>query len=89
MVKRFSKTRYVNVLRYVLLVPDSVFEAVTCGSNFHVINKAYTKYSAGYAVTGVGGVDCAHHGFKQPVGVVDLQKGERYAFSVYFYNLCS
>ena len=56
--------RYVNVLQYVLLVPDSIFEAVTCGLNFHAINEAYTKYSAGYAVTRVGGVDCARHGFK-------------------------
>src|ERR1700753_544765 len=31
----------------------------------------------GYTVTGVGGVDCARHGFKRPNGVVDLQRGER------------
>lgn len=53
------------------------YQAVTCGSNFHAINEAHTKYSNGYAVTGVGGVDCARHGFKRPLGVVDLQKGER------------
>ena len=48
-----------------------------CGSSFHAVNDAHTKYSASYAVTGVGCVDCAHHGFKRPTGVVDLQKGER------------
>jgi len=49
----------------------------TCGSNFNAVSHAYTKYSKGYAVTGVGSVDCARHGFKRPNGVVDLQKGER------------
>ena len=50
----------------------------TCGSTFHAVNQAHTKFSAGYSVTGVGAVDCARHGFKRPNGVVDLQKGERY-----------
>ena len=49
----------------------------TCGSSFNAISRAHTKYVKGYAVTGVGGVDCARHGFKRPNGVVDLQKGER------------
>jgi hypothetical protein len=49
----------------------------TCGSKFNAVSQAYTKYSRGYSVTGVGGVDCARHGFKRPNGVVDLQKGER------------
>ena len=49
----------------------------TCGSSFNAVSHAYTKDARGYAVTGVGGVDCARHGFKRPNGVVDLQKGER------------
>jgi hypothetical protein len=49
----------------------------TCGSSFNAVSQAYTKYAKGYAVTGVGGVDCARHGFKRPNGVVDLQRGER------------
>ena len=65
-----------------LFSDDSIHQAPTCGSSFHAINDAHTKYSAGYAVTGVGGVDCARHGFKRPVGVVDLQKGERYVPSL-------
>jgi len=35
------------------------------------------KYTKGYAITSVGGVDCAWHGFKRPNSVVDLQQGER------------
>lgn len=54
----------------------------TCGSTFNAVSQAYTKHSKGYAVTGVGGVDCARHGFKRPNGVVDLQKGERYNLQV-------
>ena len=54
----------------------------TCGSTFNAVSQAYTKHSKGYAVTGVGGVDCARHGFKRPNGVVDLQKGERYNLRV-------
>ena len=42
------------------------------------MSQAHTKYARGYSVTGVGGVDCARHGFKRPNGVVDLQKGEQY-----------
>ncbi|KAF9781860.1 hypothetical protein BJ322DRAFT_1010483, partial [Thelephora terrestris] len=53
-------------------------EINTCGSSFNAVSQAYTKYAKGYAVTGVGGVDCARHGFKRPNGVVDLQRGERY-----------
>ena len=49
----------------------------TCGSKLNAVSQAYTKYARGYSVTGVGGVDCARHGFKRPNGVVDLQKGER------------
>ena len=49
----------------------------TCGSNFNAVTQAHSKYTKGYAVTGVGAVDCARHGFKRPNGVVDLQKGER------------
>ena len=60
------------------ILSDLIRQAPTCGSSFHAINDAHTKRSAGYAVTGVGGVDCARHGFKRPSGVVDLQKGEWY-----------
>ena len=57
--------------------PNICYQINTCGSNFNVVTQAYAKYTKGYSVTGVGGVDCAWHGFKRPNGVVDLQKGER------------
>lgn len=56
---------------------DPFYQINTCGSTFNAVSQAYTKYAKGYAVTGVGGVDCARHGFKRPNGVVDLQRGER------------
>jgi hypothetical protein len=58
----------------IILTPGQIN---TCGSKFNAVSQAYTKCSKGYSVTGVGGVDCARHGFKRPNGVVDLQKGER------------
>ena len=48
----------------------------TCGSDLHAVNQAYTKYSQGYAATGVAAVSC-RHAFVRPNGVVNLQKGER------------
>ena len=58
-----------------LLIPTDQIN--TCSSKFNAVSQAYTKYTRGYAVTGIGGVDCARHSFKRPNGVVDLQKGER------------
>jgi len=52
------------------------FEALTCGSNLHAVNQAYTRNTKGYAVTGVIAVSC-RHSFVRPTGVVDLQKGEK------------
>ena len=49
---------------------------MTCGSQLHAVNQAYTKYSKGYIATGVAAVSC-RHAFVLPKGVVDLQKGER------------
>ena len=51
-------------------------QITTCGPDLNAVNQAYTKYSHGYAVTGVAAVSC-HHAFVRPEGVVDLQKGER------------
>ena len=76
--RQTSRGRGNSILQLFYSSLTSLQQAVTCGSNFHAINEAHTKYSAGYAVTGVAGVDCARHGFKRPLGVVDLQKGERY-----------
>ncbi|KAG2105070.1 uncharacterized protein F5147DRAFT_746489 [Suillus discolor] len=52
-------------------------EKSTCSSH-NAVNMADTKQSQGLAATGVGTVDCARHNFKQPNGVGDLQKGEKY-----------
>ncbi len=50
----------------------------TCGSTLKAIDHANTRFSDGYAVTGVGAVVCARHTFLRKNGVCDLQKGERY-----------
>ncbi len=50
----------------------------TCGSNLKAIDHANTRYSNGYAATGVGAVVCARHTLLRRNGVCDLQKGERY-----------
>lgn len=49
----------------------------TC-TGLAALDHANTKYSWGYATTGVGLGVCARHEFVQKNGAVDLQKGERY-----------
>lgn len=48
----------------------------TC-SGLAALDYANTKFSRGYASTGVGLGVCARHEFVQRNGVGDLQKGER------------
>lgn len=48
----------------------------TC-TGLAALDHANTKYSRGYATTGVGVGVCARHEFIQKNGAVDLQKGER------------
>lgn len=48
----------------------------TC-TGLAALDHANTKYSRGYATTGVGVGVCARHEFIQRNGAVDLQKGER------------
>ncbi len=50
----------------------------TCGSHLKAVDHANTRFSDGYAATGVGAVVCARHTFLRKNGVCDLQKGERY-----------
>ncbi|KAG2338577.1 hypothetical protein BDR05DRAFT_1004149 [Suillus weaverae] len=52
-------------------------EKSTCSSH-NTVNMVDMKQLQGLAATGVGTVDCAHHNFKRPNGVGDLQKGEKY-----------
>ncbi|KAJ7719860.1 hypothetical protein B0H14DRAFT_3521129 [Mycena olivaceomarginata] len=62
---------------FLLSVTDQK-EMSTC-SGLAALDYANTKYSRGYAATGVGMVVCARHEFVLPNSVADLQKGERYA----------
>jgi hypothetical protein len=48
----------------------------TC-SGLAALDYANTKFSKGYAATGVGLALCARHEFILPNAVGDLQKGER------------
>ncbi|KAL1749560.1 hypothetical protein FB107DRAFT_280582 [Schizophyllum commune] len=54
---------------------------------FAALAEKDTKFTTGLRVSGVGGVICARHEILQPHGLVDLQKGERYANMDYV--LCS
>ncbi|KAL1750322.1 hypothetical protein FB107DRAFT_224085 [Schizophyllum commune] len=54
---------------------------------FAALAEKDTKFSSGLRVSGVGGIICARHEILQPHGLVDLQKGERYANMDY--ALCS
>ncbi|KAJ8487283.1 hypothetical protein ONZ45_g14392 [Pleurotus djamor] len=62
---------------YLLGVTDQK-EMNTC-SSLAALDYANTKFSRGYAVTGVCLGVCARHEMIQPNGAVDLQVGERYA----------
>ncbi|KAF8121256.1 hypothetical protein EV363DRAFT_1406388 [Boletus edulis] len=56
---------------------NRVQEKSTCSSHL-TVNMADTMSRHGLAATGVGTVDCARHNMKLPIGVGDLQKGEKY-----------
>ena len=49
-----------------------------CESELHAVDHANTRFSQGYAATGVGGVVCARHGLVRKNGMGNLQKGERF-----------
>lgn len=57
----------------------------TCGSRLKAVDHANSRYSQGYAATGVGVVVCARHTFICKNGACDLQKGERYANMDYIF----
>ncbi|KAJ7858428.1 hypothetical protein B0H13DRAFT_1640476 [Mycena leptocephala] len=60
-------------------------EMNTC-SGLAALDYANTKFSRGYASTGVGMGVCARHEFVQPNGVGDLQRGERFANMDYIWG---
>lgn len=50
----------------------------TCDSTFAAIERANSRLSRGYSVTGVVAAIDSRHGFVLPSAVANLQKGERY-----------
>ncbi|KAJ7758846.1 hypothetical protein DFH07DRAFT_867964 [Mycena maculata] len=60
-------------------------EMNTC-TGLAALDYAHTKFSRGYATTGVGMGVCARHEFIQPNGVGDLQRGERFANMDYIFG---
>ncbi|KAJ7825743.1 hypothetical protein B0H14DRAFT_3468249 [Mycena olivaceomarginata] len=63
--------------QFLLMVTDQ--KEMSTYSGLAVLDHANTKFSRGYATTGIGMGVYAQHEFVQPNGVGDLQKGERYA----------
>ncbi|KAI0083229.1 hypothetical protein BDY19DRAFT_998729 [Irpex rosettiformis] len=57
----------------------------TC-TGFAAMMQANTKWSKGYATTGVAMCVCARHGFILPNAVGDLQKGERFCNIDYIFS---
>ncbi|RXW21399.1 hypothetical protein EST38_g4451 [Candolleomyces aberdarensis] len=55
----------------------------TC-NNHDAIKSASIRGGKGWAVTGLGSVQCSRHDMKRPNGCGDLQKGERYVNMDYF-----
>ncbi|KAF7797546.1 hypothetical protein EIP86_008746 [Pleurotus ostreatoroseus] len=53
-------------------------EDISTCTGFAAISQANKKFNKGYAVTGIGSIVCARHGFILPNATGDLQKGERY-----------
>ncbi|KAF7327511.1 CxC2 domain-containing protein [Mycena kentingensis (nom. inval.)] len=70
----------VEWLRYrdYLATTSAQKEISTC-TGLAALDHANTKFSRGYASTGVAMCICARHEFILPNGAGDLQKGERYA----------
>ncbi|OSC99710.1 hypothetical protein PYCCODRAFT_1372594 [Trametes coccinea BRFM310] len=59
-------------------------EMNTC-TGLSAVDHANTKFSRGYAATGVCACVCARHEFMLPNGVGDTQKGEKYINSDYVF----
>ncbi|KAJ3818118.1 hypothetical protein F5880DRAFT_1511225, partial [Lentinula raphanica] len=66
-----------NAFREYIATCGEQVEMNTC-TGLSAVDHANTKFSRGYATTGVGLAVCARHELVQKNGVVDLQKGERY-----------
>ena len=70
------KRMYVASFHYHYHELNSFYQISTC-SGLAALDLANTRKSAGLRVTGVGASICAHQGCIRPLGLGDLQKGER------------
>jgi hypothetical protein len=70
------RMRYVLYLLVVCSAIEHVMQISTC-TGLAAMDYANTRNSKGLHVTGVGASICARHGFLRPLGIGDLQKGER------------
>ena len=59
-----------------------MFLKISTCTRLSAIDHANTKFSEGYAATGIGVCVCTHHELLMKNGVGDLQKGKWYAFTV-------
>ncbi|TFK78846.1 hypothetical protein K466DRAFT_606615 [Polyporus arcularius HHB13444] len=59
-------------------------EMSTC-TGLSAVDHANTKFSRGYAATGIGAVVCARHEFWLAHGLGDIQKGEKYVNMDYIF----
>ncbi|KAI9061263.1 hypothetical protein FKP32DRAFT_1576322 [Trametes sanguinea] len=60
-------------------------DEISSCTGFSALDHAESKFSRGYAATGVGAAVCARHEFWLARGVGDLQKGERYVNMDYIF----
>ncbi|KAJ7061113.1 hypothetical protein C8F01DRAFT_987657 [Mycena amicta] len=66
---------YKEHLRHYVAEEDQISTCIA----FAALMQKETRLTTGLRVSGVGGCVCARHGVVRPMGLGDLQKGERYA----------
>ena len=76
LLKDYADQEEVRDLSFAASIKLTPVQMSSC-TGFSALKDANTKFSKGYATTGVGAVICARHEFWQPNGTADLQVGER------------
>jgi len=78
-IKEYGEQIEVRISVFFVICPgrSSLFQPNICDSHLRAVDHANTKFSQGYAATGVGGVLCARHTLVWKNGLGNLQKGER------------
>ena len=76
LLKDYADQEEVRDLSFAASIKLTPVQMSSC-TGFSALKDANTKFSKGYATTGVGAVICARHEFWQPNGSVDIQVGER------------